>query len=105
MASTVGELLGQEITGVAFGRDGIEFRFATAVVRSIANPSIVIGQSTYCFPKAGSRDALCLVIGSTVETAEISEGRHLELTTSNGCRVRIPLQPETAEAALFGRLV
>jgi hypothetical protein len=105
MATTVGELLGQEIAGVAFGRDGIEFRFATAVVRSAGNPCIVVGQSTYCFPKAGSRDALCLVIGSTVETADLVEGRHFEFTTSNGCRVRIPLKPGTGEAQLFGGLV
>lgn len=102
MATTVGELLGQEISGVAFGRDAVEFRFATVVVRSIANPSVTVGQSTYCFPKAGSRDALCLVIGSTVETVNLAERQHFEFTTSNGCRVRIPAaQGEW----LFGRLV
>ena len=105
MATTLGELLGQEITGVAFGRQGVEFRFAADIVRSIADPCVTIGQSTYCFPKAGSRDALCLVIGSTVETVDLTPGGHLEFSTSNGCRVRIPLAAGAAEAALFGRLV
>jgi hypothetical protein len=105
MASAVGELLGQEIASVAFGREGVEFRFANTAVHSRANPCITIGQSTYCFPKAGSRDALCLVIGSVVETVDLVRGLHFEFTTSNGCRVRIPWPPGAQEAALFGRLV
>ncbi len=100
MATTVGELLGQEVTGIAFGRDGVEFRFAGAIVRSLAAPSVTIGESTYRFPKAGSRDALCLVIGSTGESLDQVERRHFEFTTTNGCRVRIPLDAASEEASM-----
>lgn len=105
MATTVGELLGQEVTGVAFVRDGVEFHFDGAIVRSLAAPCVTIGAVTYRFPKAGSRDALCLVIGSTVESQSLVEGRHFEFTTTNGCRVRIPLEPGREAASLFGRFV
>lgn len=91
MATSVRELLGQEITCVAFARDGVEFHFDAAIVRSLAAPSVTIGDSTYRFPTAGSRDALCLVIGSTVESLDLAERQHFEFTTTNGCRVRIPL--------------
>ena len=105
MATSVRELLGQEITCVAFGRDGVEFHFGGTIVRSLAGPSVTIGESTYRFPKAGSRDALCLVIGSTVESQSLVEGQHFEFTTANGCRVRIPLEPGREDAELFGGLV
>ena len=91
MATRVRELLGKEITCVAFGRDGVEFHFDGAIVRSLAAPSVTIGESTYRFPTAGSRDALCLVVGSTIESLDLAERRHFEFTTTNGCRVRIPL--------------
>ena len=105
MATTVGELVGREITGVAFRRDGVEFHFSGAIVRSIAAPSVTIGESTYRFPKAGSRDALCLVIGSSVESQSLVAGQHFEFTTASGVCVRIPLEPGWEDAGLFGRLV
>lgn len=105
MATTADELLGREITGVAFRRDGVEFAFSGTIVVRSAAPSVTIGESTYRFPTAGSRDALCLVIGSTVESQSLVEGQHFEFTTDNGVRVRIPLDRERKGSGLFGRLV
>jgi hypothetical protein len=95
MAATVDELLGQEIAGVAFGRNGVDFLFTEATVRCFGPPSVTIGESTYRFPKAGSREALCLVIGSTIEALDLAQQQHLVFTTSNGCRVRIPLDADS----------
>jgi hypothetical protein len=85
------DLIGREITAVAFARDGVEFHFDGSILRSRADPRVAIGDAVYCFPKPGSRDALCLVIGATLQSLDLDETRHLEFTTSNGCRVRLPL--------------
>jgi hypothetical protein len=85
------DLVGLEISAVAFARDGVEFHFDGPILRSRADPQVFIGEVVYHFPKPGSRDALCLVIGATVQSLSLDETRHLEFTTSNGCRVRLPL--------------
>jgi hypothetical protein len=86
-----GDLVGREVSAVAFARDGVEFHFDGPILRSRADPRVIIGEAVYCFPKPGSRDALCLVIGATVQSLDLDESRHLEFTTSNGCRVRLPV--------------
>jgi hypothetical protein len=85
------DLIGREISAVAFFRDCVEFHFDGPILRSRADPQVAVGEAVYCFPKPGSRDALCLVIGATVQSLDLDDSRHLEFTTSNGCRVRLPL--------------
>jgi hypothetical protein len=85
------DLIGREISAVAFVRDCVEFHFDGPILRSRADPQVAVGEAVYCFPKPGSRDALCLVIGATVHSLDLDDFRHLEFTTSNGCRVRLPL--------------
>lgn len=75
---------------MAFARDGVEFHFGGPILRSRVDPQVAIGEGVYYFPKPGSRDALCLAIGATVQSVNLDD-RHLEFTTSNGCRVRLPL--------------
>ncbi len=91
MLKEPGDLVGREVSAVAFARDVVEFHFDGPVLRSRADPQVDVGEATYCFPKPGSRDALCLVIGATVRSLSLNESRHLEFTTSNGCRVRLPI--------------
>jgi hypothetical protein len=88
-----GDLIGREIAGVAFVRDVVEFDFDGIVLRCDADPAVSVGEAVYRFPKPGSRDALCLIIGSTVRAVELADGSHFEFATSNGCRVRLPLSP------------
>jgi hypothetical protein len=85
------DLIGREISAVTFARDYVEFHFDGPILRSRADPQVVVGEATYCFPKPGSRDALCLVIGTTIQSLSLDESRYLEFTTSNGCRVRLPV--------------
>ncbi len=85
------DLIGREISAVVFVRDYVEFHFDGPILRSRADPQVAIGEAVYCFPKPGSRDALCLVIGTTVRSLNSDDSRHLEFTTSSGCRVRLPL--------------
>jgi hypothetical protein len=85
------DLVGREISAVAFVRDGVEFHFDGPVLRSRTDPQVVIGEAVYHFPKPGSRDALCLVLGATVQSLSLDDSRYVEFTTSNGCRVRLPM--------------
>ena len=85
------DLIGREISAVTFARDCVEFHFDGPILRSRADPQVVIGEAVYHFPKPGSRDALCLVLGAAIQALSLDEPRHLEFTTSNGCRVRLPL--------------
>jgi hypothetical protein len=86
-----GDLVGLEVRAVAFVRDVVEFGFDGLTLRCDADPYVAIGEVAYRFPKPGSRDALCLIIGSTVLSVELVDGEHFAFTTSNGCRVSIPL--------------
>lgn len=86
------ELVGRKVSAVSFVHDGVEFHFDGPVVRSRGDPQIGIGGAIYCFPKPGSRDALCLLVGATVQSVNLDEPRHLEVATSNGCRLRLPLR-------------
>jgi hypothetical protein len=95
------DLIGREISAVAFVRDYVEFHFDGPILRSVAAPYVAVGEAVYRFPKPGSRDALCLVIGATIRSLNLIAGDHFEFTTSNGHRVRIPLDGCGAEALHF----
>jgi len=87
----VHDLVGEEISAVAFVRDYVEFHFDGPILRSESNPRVIVQGVEYHFPEPGSRDALCRVIDSTVRAIDLEDDRQLELTTSNDCRVIIPL--------------
>jgi hypothetical protein len=68
------DLVGCELSAVAFVRDYVEFQFDGPVLRSLAPPVVIVGALRHEFPQAGSRDALCELIGRLVEgAAELSD--------------------------------
>jgi hypothetical protein len=87
----VEDLVDEEISAIAFVRDYVEFHFDGPILRSIANPFIIITGTKYHFPETGSRDALCRLIGSTITEFNLAEGQALQFKTSNECEVTIPL--------------
>ena len=87
----ISDLVGEEISTVAFVRDYVEFHFDGPILRSIANPFVSVDGKEYRFPNSGSRDALCQMIGSTVQAVRVEKDHICELTTSNNCRITIPL--------------
>jgi hypothetical protein len=92
--NNVKDLLGEEISTVAFVRDYVEFHFDGPILRSLSNPTITVHGTNFSFPDVGSRDALCTVIGSTVCAVELDEHLVLELTTTDNSRISIPLDDE-----------
>lgn len=85
------DLVGEEISAVCFVRDYVEFHFDGSILRSLSNPSVFVHGTKHRFPEAGSRDALCRVIGSAVRAVNLEEQRALKVTTTDDCEITIPL--------------
>ena len=84
---------GEALSGVAFFQDYVEFHFDGKVVRSLTAPTLAVPNGKgYTFPEAGSRDALCSLIGFVVENVLVKENQHIELVFSGGYTARIPLE-------------
>lgn len=63
---------GEVVSGVCFVTDYVEIHFNGAILRCIAHPLLGDGDNWLRFPSAGSRDALCSLIGDVVSTTEES---------------------------------
>jgi hypothetical protein len=88
-------LVGEQLNTVAFVMDYVEFHFNGPVLRALTGP-IVEGHGVRLrFPEAGSRDALCSLIGSEVAAVEISDYDRIELRLDGGRRLTIPLDSES----------
>lgn len=106
------ELRGSELAGVAFVRDYVELFFDGPIVRCYAPPQVVADGRTTQVPEAGSRDALCALIGAEVLAVEVGD-RGLSIDFAARGRVQLDFTAEWEggrEAAEFvpmveGRLV
>ncbi len=104
-------LRGGHLDAVAFVMDYVEFRIGGNVLRALSPPSIALpsGQRV-TFPQAGSRDALCEMIDTTVDSAvEVGDfelkTRCVELRTDAGHVMTIPLDTRTGETQEWAELV
>jgi hypothetical protein len=101
------DLRGQELAGVAFVRDYVELWFDGPVLRCYATPEVLTERRAVRFPEAGSRDALCELIGA--EVIDLQVGDHeLVLDLTGRRQVRIDFRTEWdagREAAEFVPLV
>lgn len=90
--SSISDIVGQPLSGVAFVQDYVEFHFDGKIVRALSNPSVSCGRKTLIFPEAGSRDALCSKIGYLVEDVLIKESIEIKILFSGESFVRISIQ-------------
>jgi hypothetical protein len=72
-------LVGEELNTVAFVMDYVEFHFNGPRLRALTDPRVQIGLRTWVFPGPGSRDALCALIGRTVQAVSLHLDEHLVL--------------------------
>ena len=92
--SRIEELAEVELAAVSFVRDYVELHFDGPVLRCYANPEVVrAGGGRARFPEAGSRDALCELIGATVASVELTETA-IRLDFGGGTAVRVEFQAE-----------
>jgi hypothetical protein len=63
------------------------------VLRALSNPFVEGPDGKVAFPTAGSRDALCALIGETVISAEVRDDEMIRLAFRGGRAVIVPLDP------------
>jgi hypothetical protein len=85
--SPLPDLVGARLRSVRFFATGVELDFGT--MRAGVNTSAVVSSGTqkYRYPDAGSRDALCALIGASVERLRIVSGDRVEIAYDNGCEL------------------
>ncbi len=90
------DLLGEELSGIAFVRDYVELLFDGPILRALADPTVTTRHGVHVFPEVGSRDALCSLIGRAVARADELDDR-LSLTFDAGATVEIPRVSPSAD--------
>lgn len=83
------DLVGSELGSICFVRDYVELNFDGPIFRCMSDPTVSHLNEVVVFPEFGSRDALCSLIGETVESTEETQ-YHLILKFSNDWAVDVP---------------
>jgi hypothetical protein len=85
----LGALTDEEVSGIAFVRDYVEVHFDGPILRAFAPPTVTAAGVQSEFPAAGSRDALCQLIGEVVQDA-LDEDTQITLRFRDGSVLEIP---------------
>lgn len=89
-ALSLPELSGRQLSSVRFLPESVELEFGGAVVLTTDNPVVTNGLQRIRYPDAGSRDALCSLIGASVEAARTMPGERLELRFASDRQLIVP---------------
>jgi hypothetical protein len=91
MDITIHELAGQEVSGICFVRDYVEVHFDGPVLRCLSGPILRMNGREWVFPEDGSRDALCTLIGRTVESLSLDDDVRLSMRFDTDTELIVPL--------------
>jgi hypothetical protein len=97
-------LEGEELNAVSFVMDYVEFHFNGPRLQALSNPVFQSAEGRVQFPAAGARDALCSLIGSTVQKVEARDKEAIRLHFTDERVLVVPLDDENRigpEAATF----
>ncbi len=98
-------LKGEELTAVEFVERFLQLRFGDVLVSLYVWPDVADPDGiSIAFGEPGYRDALCLLIGETVETAELEVGRALTAEFENGYVLALSLREEDVDTAESGTI-
>ena len=86
-SSPFSPLVNSRLTSVRFSSSGVELDFNGMIVAVSSNPAVVRAGERLGYPDAGSRDALCRLIGGTVNSVNSTAGSEVELSLDNGCQL------------------
>jgi hypothetical protein len=78
------DLVGRRLDSVRFLAQMVEFEFGGVVVGVSGDAAIVAGGTRIVYPEAGSRDALCRLIGSRVDGMRRTSAGEIELDLDTG---------------------
>jgi hypothetical protein len=98
------ELAGEELNGVCFVMDYVEFHFNGPVLRALAGVTVRARAQEAAFPGIGACAVLCELIGAVVREVVIRDGQDIVLSFIDGEELRISLLEEDRlgpEAAHF----
>jgi hypothetical protein len=84
-------LVGEELNGVCFVMDYVEFHFNGPILRALNKPVLETPRGTIIFPSKGSRDALCALIGETVVDVQVMPAEAIQVSLGHQQSIRIPL--------------
>lgn len=101
---SIESIVNESLSAVAFVQDYVEFHFDGRILRSLTNASLTSDGETWTFPEQGSRDALCRLIGRSVQRVNVNEGYRIEVAFAGGAILVIPLEASALigpEAAHF----
>ena len=90
-------LVGEPLNAVSFVMDYVELHFNGSYLRCLTSPTIARGGKVVRFPEAGSRDALCALIGAEVRAINAAVGEELRVEFSDGTLVSAPLSYDDAD--------
>jgi hypothetical protein len=79
------DLTGKSLVSVRFGARSIEMLFGRVSVEVGGNPTVVCGPRRFRFPDPGARDALCALIGASVQRVRASGADSIAVGFDSGC--------------------
>ena len=82
-------LAGRRLRSVTFRDNGIELDFGALRVELGTTVTITFGTETARYPDAGSRDAICALIGARVDRIRSITGDRVEISYDNGCDITV----------------
>ena len=98
-------LPGEELTAVEFVERFLQLRFGDVLLALYVWPDVADPDGiSIAYGEPGYRDALCLLIGETVQTAELEHGRSLTAEFENGYVLALSLREEDIDTAESGTL-
>ncbi len=93
-ARPLAELIGATCLKLVFVRDYVQMHFDVAGSPTfIGLIKVSAGGKTATFPEPGSRDALCSLIGSTVESAEFWRDDWIQVQFASGATLTVEKDP------------
>ena len=99
------EIVGEYMSSVTFVMDYVQLMFCGPSFNLYVHPSVRIGGQKFEFGEPGYRDALCSLIGKTVESADVFLDTGLEVLFSDGdalaVQLRVPAEYDTPEVATY----
>lgn len=97
---TIEDLVGLEVSAVAFVRDYVELNFDGPVLRLLGTVTVQLPEQKSEWPGPGARDSLCGLIGNTVTSVSASDDS-IVIALDGNIRIATSAQVAQPEFAHF----
>lgn len=87
-------LIGETCEQIWFVRDYVMVILGGHSITCVTDPEVETARATYRLPEAGSRDALCALIGATIQHATQQQTGTVEFEFSEGLILRVSPWPD-----------